>query len=107
MNQAVAVGIALFVLFGLTGMLYRPRVPQSIKYQAMVVPLSNIMDVGFIGIAASFAAFAAVSSAIRIALVGQDRAPSQLLIDRQSAGHAIDNALPHSTRWLAGQHTGV
>jgi hypothetical protein len=48
MNQAVAVGIALFVLVGLAWMLYRPRVQQSEKYQAMVVPLSNIMDVGFI-----------------------------------------------------------
>jgi hypothetical protein len=48
MNQVVAVVIALFVLFGLAWMLYRPRVQQSTKYQAMVVPLSNIMDVGFI-----------------------------------------------------------
>ena len=48
MNDVVAVGIALFVLVGLAWMLYRPRVQQSTKYRAMVVPLSNIMDVGFI-----------------------------------------------------------
>jgi hypothetical protein len=48
MDQVVAMGIALFVLAGLAWMLYRPRVQQSEKYQAMVVPLSNIMDVGFI-----------------------------------------------------------
>jgi hypothetical protein len=47
-NDVVAVGIALVVLGGLAWMLYRPRVQQSKKYQAMVVPLSNIMDVGFI-----------------------------------------------------------
>jgi hypothetical protein len=47
-NDVVAVGIALLVLGGLAWMLYRPRVQQSKKYQAMVVPLSNIMDVGFI-----------------------------------------------------------
>ena len=48
MNQFVAVGIALIVLVGLAWMLYRPRVQQSEKYQAMVVPLANIMDIGFI-----------------------------------------------------------
>ena len=48
MNQFVAVGIALIVLVGLAWMLYRPQVQQSEKYQAMVVPLANIMDVGFI-----------------------------------------------------------
>jgi hypothetical protein len=47
-NDFVAVSIALLVLAGLAWMLYRPRVQQSEKYQAMVVPLSNIMDVGFI-----------------------------------------------------------
>ena len=48
MNDVVAVSIALLVLASLAWMLYRPRVQQSEKYQAMVVPLSNIMDVGFI-----------------------------------------------------------
>jgi hypothetical protein len=48
MNDVVPVGIALFVLVGLAWVLYRPRVQQSTRYQAMVVPLSNIMDVGFI-----------------------------------------------------------
>jgi hypothetical protein len=40
--------IALAVLAGLSVMLYRPRVQASIGYQATVVPLANIMDVGFI-----------------------------------------------------------
>ncbi len=48
MNQFVAVGAALVVLVGLAWVLYRPKVQQSQKYQAMVVPLANIMDVGFI-----------------------------------------------------------
>jgi hypothetical protein len=48
MNQFVAVGIALLVLAGLAWVLYRPQVQQSEKYQATVVPLANIMDVGFI-----------------------------------------------------------
>jgi hypothetical protein len=48
MNQFVAVGAALVVLVGLAWVLYRPKVQQSERYQAMVVPLANIMDVGFI-----------------------------------------------------------
>jgi hypothetical protein len=48
MDQFVAVGIALVVLIGLAWILYRPKVQQSQTYQAMVVPLANIMDVGFI-----------------------------------------------------------
>ena len=48
MNQFVAVGAALVVLVGLAWVLYRPKVQQSQRYQAMVVPLANIMDVGFI-----------------------------------------------------------
>ncbi len=48
LNQFVAVGIALVVLAGLAWVLYRPKVQQSERYQAMVVPLANIMDVGFI-----------------------------------------------------------
>jgi hypothetical protein len=48
MNDAVAVGIALVVLIGLAWVLYRPKIQQSKRYQAMVVPLANIMDVGFI-----------------------------------------------------------
>jgi hypothetical protein len=48
MNQFVAVGIALLVLAALAWVLYRPKVQQSQTYQATVVPLANIMDVGFI-----------------------------------------------------------
>ena len=48
LNQFVAVGAALVVLVGLAWVLYRPKVQQSERYQAMVVPLANIMDVGFI-----------------------------------------------------------
>ena len=44
----VAVGAALFVIAGLAWALYRPKVQQSVRYQATVVPLANIMDVGFI-----------------------------------------------------------
>ena len=43
-----AVGAGLFVILGLAWALYRPRVQQSTRYQATVVPLANIMDVGFI-----------------------------------------------------------
>lgn len=48
MDDVVAVGIALIVLAGLAWFLYSSRVQSSIRYRAMVVPLSNIMDVGFI-----------------------------------------------------------
>ena len=48
MNDVVAVGIALIVLVALAWFLYSSRVQSSTRYQATVVPLSNIMDVGFI-----------------------------------------------------------
>ncbi len=48
MNDVVAVGIALLVLAGIARFLYSSRVQSSTRYQATVVPLSNIMDVGFI-----------------------------------------------------------
>ncbi len=51
--------IGVVVLVGLGWMLYRPRIQQSKKYQALVVPLANIMDVGFL-----------VLSPIIVALVG-------------------------------------
>jgi hypothetical protein len=44
----VAIGAALVVLGVLARVLYSSRVQQSKRYQAMVVPLANIMDVGFI-----------------------------------------------------------
>jgi hypothetical protein len=47
-NQLVNTIITVVVLAGLAWMLYRPRVQSSEKYQATVVPLANIMDVGFI-----------------------------------------------------------
>ena len=47
-DQFVAVGLGVFVALSLAYALYRPRVQQSHRYQAMVVPLANIMDVGFI-----------------------------------------------------------
>jgi hypothetical protein len=43
-NSLIAAG----VLIVLSALLYRPRVQASINYQATVVPLANIMDVGFI-----------------------------------------------------------
>lgn len=47
-DQYVAVGLALFAILAIAYTLYRPRVQQSRRYQATVVPLANIMDVGFI-----------------------------------------------------------
>ncbi len=44
----VAFGAGLLTVLLLAGVLYRPRVQESRGYQAMVVPLANIMDVGFI-----------------------------------------------------------
>ena len=43
-NGLIAVGVLVI----LSVALYRPRVQASISYQATVVPLANIMDVGFI-----------------------------------------------------------
>ena len=40
--------IGMIVLLGSAWMLYRPKVQQSSRYQATVVPLANIMDVGFL-----------------------------------------------------------
>ena len=53
--------IALIVLAGLSWFLYRPKVQGSVTYKAMVIPLANIMDVGFI-----------VLSPIIVVLVGYD-----------------------------------
>ncbi|MGI9614916.1 MAG: hypothetical protein ACR2QO_18545 [Acidimicrobiales bacterium] len=47
-DQIVAVGLSLIVVLILAYLLYRPRVQQSRQYRATVVPLANIMDVGFI-----------------------------------------------------------
>lgn len=44
----VAVGLGFVTIIGLAFALYRPRVQASSTYQATVVPLANIMDVGFI-----------------------------------------------------------
>ncbi len=40
--------IGLLVLAAAAWFLYRPKVQQSDRYQALVVPLANIMDVGFL-----------------------------------------------------------
>ncbi len=40
--------IGAFVLLGSLWFLYRPKLQHSARYQAMVVPLANIMDVGFL-----------------------------------------------------------
>jgi hypothetical protein len=40
--------IALVTLAGLARILYRPKVQESVTYKATVVPLAEIMDVGFI-----------------------------------------------------------
>ena len=47
-DHFVAVGLGFVVVLGLAYVLYRPRLQQSERYQATVVPLANIMDVGFI-----------------------------------------------------------
>ena len=47
-DQLIAVGLGIIAVLVLASVLYRPRVQQSERYQATVVPLANIMDVGFI-----------------------------------------------------------
>jgi hypothetical protein len=47
-DEFIAVGLGFLTLLGLAYVLYRPRIQQSKDYQATVVPLANIMDVGFI-----------------------------------------------------------
>ncbi len=47
-DELVAVGLGLVVIVGLAILLYSRRVQSSSRYQAAVVPLANIMDVGFI-----------------------------------------------------------
>ncbi len=61
MNQRYVLDgvIGVVVLAAVAWILYRPKVQQSARYQAMVVPLANIMDVGFL-----------VLSPVMIALVG-------------------------------------
>ena len=53
--------VAVVTLAGVARLLYRPKVQESATYKATVVPLANIMDVGFI-----------VLSPIIILLVGYD-----------------------------------
>ena len=47
-DELIAVGLGFLTLLVLAYVLYRPRIQQSKDYQATVVPLANIMDVGFI-----------------------------------------------------------
>ena len=47
-DHFIAVGLGFLVVLVLAYLLYRPRVQRSAQYQATVVPLANIMDVGFI-----------------------------------------------------------
>ena len=51
LREVLAVGLALVILAALTYVLSRPRIQQSERYQAMVVPMANIMDVGFLVLA--------------------------------------------------------
>lgn len=60
-NQLVNTIVVVVSLAALTWFLYRPRIQDSERYQATVVPLANVMDVGFI-----------VLSPIMVALVGYD-----------------------------------
>ena len=47
-DEFIAVGLGFVVILVLAYILYRPFIQNSTKYQATVVPLANIMDVGFI-----------------------------------------------------------
>ena len=71
-DQYIAVGFALIVILAVAYVLYRPRVQQSKQYQATVVPLANIMDVGFIIFAPAvvlLAGFAAPLAMLGVCLV--------------------------------------
>jgi hypothetical protein len=46
-GQFIAVGGGCLVILALAYLLYRPRIQRSTRYQATVVPLANIMHVGF------------------------------------------------------------
>ncbi len=48
LDEFVAVGLGFLVIAVVAVALYRPRIQRSTSYQATVVPLANIMDVGFI-----------------------------------------------------------
>ena len=48
LDEFVAVGLGFLVIAVVAMALYRPRIQRSTSYQATVVPLANIMDVGFI-----------------------------------------------------------
>ncbi len=59
--------VILVALGGLTWLLYRPRLQRSDFYQAMTVPLANIMDVGFLVLAAVMVALAGWDAPIMMA----------------------------------------
>jgi hypothetical protein len=61
-DQFVAVGLALLAILAIAYALYRPKVQRSEKYQATVVPLANIMDVGFIIMAPAIVLLAGFSA---------------------------------------------
>jgi hypothetical protein len=89
----VSVGVGLIVLIALAYSLYRPRVQQSSRYQAIGVPLANIMDVGFIVFAPAF-----------VLLAGGYAAPLVMLgicLVAIAAGFAIAYNIRHAER-LAG-----
>jgi hypothetical protein len=48
LDEFLAVGLGFLVIAVVAVLLYRPRIQRSTSYQATVVPLANIMDVGFI-----------------------------------------------------------
>ena len=50
-DEWVNTAVAVVSLLGVAAFLYRPAVQRSERYQALVVPLANIMDVGFIVLA--------------------------------------------------------
>jgi hypothetical protein len=71
-QELIAVSSGFFVIVAVAWWLYRPRIQKSQKYQAMVVPLANIMDVGFIIMAPAIvllAGFGAPLAMLAICLV--------------------------------------
>ena len=85
-DEYIAVGAGLLTILAIAYVLYRPAIQRSTTYQATVVPLANIMDVGFILFAPAI-----------VLLVG-DRAPFFMLaicLVAVAAGFAIAYNIRH------------
>ncbi len=85
-NELVSTVVAIVSLLVVASFLYRPAVQRSERYRALVVPLANIMDVGFI-----------VLAPVIVVLVGFD-APFFMLgicLAAIAAGFAISYNIRH------------